>query len=550
MREVKGMERSDYYFRHIIFQKVRVGTRVPLINRDPHNLPIKHKGNEDNVKRGHSLIQGVNYHELKERNFNHNEQIKLMLRSLRGFQRTINTTFAVSNSVNNNVSPHKLLTPITSRQNKVIIDQQQQQQQQPLGLVNNLRKVASSSQIPLPLNDNNGNSSQVSKSLHLTPIKRLQRNQSQSQSLQISKSESKRKLKLLSGVRIKNVFSRTRTGETAETIKNMLLAASQAKKNQNQKTKKTKNETPTPPQPQPLLTPTLPVPKPKRNEDAVITKWDFISKTFGKISLFGVLNGIGVNGYYISRLLRNYFIDYFEKQSIETSMNKDNFYTILSQAFINANTYLKNCKYDCDFSGATGLLLFFPEGHDDIIYCANAGHSKAVAYSHTQSYPLSYEHYPSLISEKERIQQKGGNVNGELITMSSNTLNKIYQQLNARNIDITKYRDEFTNGFRIARTMGCFYWEEAGVIAEPQVVECNLKREDTKAIVIGTDGLWKYLQIDQVGEIVMRYYEENNIFGACKELEETARLKWRKYSKEVDDISVIVLFLQWEKVKV
>lgn len=533
------MERSDYYFKHVIFQKVRVGTRVPLINRDPHNLPIKHKSNEEwnnNMKRNYSLIQGVNYNELKERNFNHNEQIKLMLRSLRGFQKTINTTFAVhNNNITNNVSSHKLLTPIN-----------QQQQQQSLGLVNNLRKVASSSsQILLPINDNTSSSSrQVSKSLHLTPIKRLQRNQSQSQSLQISKSECKRKLKLLSGVRIKNVFSRTRTGETAETIKTMLLAASQAKKKQNQKTKKTKNEnTPL------LLTPTLPVAKPKRNEDAVITKWDFISKTFGKVSLFGVLNGIGINGYYISRLLRNYFIDYFENHSIETSMNKDNFYTILSQAFTNANTFLKNCKYDCDFSGATGLLLFFPEGHDDIIYCANAGHSKAVAYSHTQSYPLSYEHYPSLISEKERIQKKGGNVNGELITMSSNTLNKIYQQLNAKNIDITKYRDEFTNGFKIARTMGCFYWEEAGVIADPQVVECNLKREDTKAIVIGTDGLWKYLQIDQVGEIAMRYYEENNIFGACKELEETARLKWRKYSKEVDDISVIVLFLQWEKVK-
>ena len=206
------MERSDYYFKHIIFQKVRVGTRVPLINRDPHNLPIKHKANEEwnnNMKRNHSLIQGVNYHELKERNFNHNEQIKLMLRSLRGFQKTINTTFAVNNNnIINNISSHKLLTPITSRKNKVIIEQQQQQQ--PLGLINNLRKVASSSQILFPLNDNNGSSSsQVSKSLYLTPIKRLQRNQSQSQSLQISKSESKRKLKLLSGVRIKNVFSRT-----------------------------------------------------------------------------------------------------------------------------------------------------------------------------------------------------------------------------------------------------------------------------------------------------------------------------------------------------
>ena len=67
--------------------------------------------------------------------------------------------------------------------------------------------------------------------------------------------------------------------------------------------------------------------------------------------------------------------------------------------------------------------------------------------------------------------------------------------------------------------------------------------------MIGSDGLWKYLTIDKVGEIVMRYYNENNIFGACKELEETARLKWRKLSKEVDDISLIVIFLQYEKLK-
>ena len=527
------MERSDYYFRHIVFQKARSGTRIPLINRDPHNLPIKHKSVDENTKRNHSLIKGVDYQELKERNFNNNKQIKLMLRSLRRFPKTISTNFVLQNNNTN-----KMLTPLTSRKHRT----------DSLGLVNNLRKVASS-QTLLPSNDGNNrsitNDIKSNKPLHLTPIKRLQRNQSQSLQVSgsiISKSESKRKLKLLSGVRIKNIFYRTRTGETAESIKNMLLAASQGKKNQ--KNKKKQNEL------SPLITnPTLHAPKQKRNDDALITKWDFTSRTFGKVSLFGVLNGIGINGYYVSRLVRNYFIDYFEKHNVETSMNKDNFYTILSEAFANANAFLKSSKYDCDFSGTTGLLLFFPEGHDDTIYCANAGHSKAVAYSHTQAYPLSYEHYPSLISEKERIQKKGGSVNGEVITMSSSTLNKIYQKLNAKNIDITKYREEFTNGFKIARTMGCFYWEEAGVIAEPQVVECNLKREDTKAIVIGTDGLWKYLQIEQVGEIAMRYYEENNIFGACKELEETARLKWRKYSKEVDDISVIVLYLQWEKMK-
>ena len=76
-----------------------------------------------------------------------------------------------------------------------------------------------------------------------------------------------------------------------------------------------------------------------------------------------------------------------------------------------------------------------------------------------------------------------------------------------------------------------------------------MNKEDAKFIVIGTDGLWKYLSSEQAGQIVMRYYDEGNTFGACRELEETSRMRWRKYGKEIDDITAIVIFLHWENYK-
>ena len=66
-------------------------------------------------------------------------------------------------------------------------------------------------------------------------------------------------------------------------------------------------------------------------------------------------------------------------------------------------------------------------------------------------------------------------------------------------------------------------------------------------IVMGTEAFWKYLTKDTVGEIVIRHYNGGNVFAASKELEEAARLKWRKYNKEIDDITVIVIFLKREK---
>jgi serine/threonine protein phosphatase PrpC len=273
---------------------------------------------------------------------------------------------------------------------------------------------------------------------------------------------------------------------------------------------------------------------------------DFTSKTFGKISLFGILHGIGENGSIISRSVRNFIINYFEHSDIETSLNKDNFYTILANVFLNANSFLKNIlseHYDTTTSGTTCQLLFFPNDLTHNVYCVNAGNSKTVLYSYSENVPLSYEHYPSRPCESEYILKHGNNVN--IVTRSVNAMEGSQREQSL----IVKTNNCLIEGFPLSRVLGCFMWEHAGVTADPEVIEANLNKENAKVIVMGTNGLWKYLTKDIVGQIAMRYYEEGNAFAASKDLEETARMKWRKYSKEVDDITVIVIYCKWEKYK-
>lgn len=70
------------------------------------------------------------------------------------------------------------------------------------------------------------------------------------------------------------------------------------------------------------------------------------SAKLGKISIFGVFEDNGYYGKMIISLLINYFIDYFEKSNeMVVCLEKNNFYSILHWAFVNAQNYLiKNQK--------------------------------------------------------------------------------------------------------------------------------------------------------------------------------------------------------------
>jgi serine/threonine protein phosphatase PrpC len=61
--------------------------------------------------------------------------------------------------------------------------------------------------------------------------------------------------------------------------------------------------------------------------------------------------------------------------------------------------------------------------------------------------------------------------------------------------------------------------------------------------VIASDGLWEYVNNEEVVEIVGKYHEKNDCDGTVSELYELSRERWVKFDDYIDDISIIIVFL-------
>ena len=113
-------------------------------------------------------------------------------------------------------------------------------------------------------------------------------------------------------------------------------------------------------------------------------------------------------------------------------------------------------------------------------------------------------------------------------------------------INKKNYIKEFKE-LNLSRSLGDLYCEELGIISEPEIVECNLKKNKGKFIILGTDSLFKYLSNDEILNIIKKYIYLNNGFEACKELEELARERWKKNVRKIEDITFIIIFLDFKR---
>jgi serine/threonine protein phosphatase PrpC len=64
-------------------------------------------------------------------------------------------------------------------------------------------------------------------------------------------------------------------------------------------------------------------------------------------------------------------------------------------------------------------------------------------------------------------------------------------------------------------------------------------------LVIGSDGLFEYLKNSEIVEAVLPFFEENDAQGACDRLVCMANERWQEQGDSVDDISAIVIFVQY-----
>ena len=281
----------------------------------------------------------------------------------------------------------------------------------------------------------------------------------------------------------------------------------------------------------------------KINQDSFISKVNI--NNVKDFNIFGVLDGHGPSGHYISKFaslfIQNYIINHREIKNLSTLESiylklKENNYYIIKQSFISVDQQLKSQNYDSKDSGTTCVLVVQIGNH---IICANVGDSRAIVVldedndkniNQFKVVPLSIDYKPEIPEERNRILMSGGLVE---------------QAVNSFGIRTGPYRifapGEDYPGLAMSRSIGDLEGKNFGVIAEPGIIEYNID-DNTKYIVLCSDGVWEFLSNEHVKETGKLFYLNNNPNDYVEEILKQSVIEWQNNDSIIDDITAIVLY--------
>ena len=194
----------------------------------------------------------------------------------------------------------------------------------------------------------------------------------------------------------------------------------------------------------------------------------------------------------------------------------------------------KQNKFDFNFSGTTCNISF---QFNKYLVNASVGDSRGIIVFDTGDsknqgiQPTSTDHKPDLPGELDRIKMHGGVV--DKITDSFG--NKVGPQR------VWKAGLNYP-GLAMSRSLGDFQAKECGVISSPQIVEYTISSRSTKYLCICSDGVWEFIQNEQVRDLGNAFLIKNDVGGFCSELVKFAVHSWEQFDIIRDDITVVCVF--------
>jgi len=266
----------------------------------------------------------------------------------------------------------------------------------------------------------------------------------------------------------------------------------------------------------------------KENQDAgLVVPYEEKSALF-----VGVYDGHGENGRKVSQFLIKRFPQHMQNGSAFKSGKYDD---AMKGAADVTNNELRRQGFDLSTSGSTGCMLYVTA--DGKLCTGNVGDSRAVRGVPGQpAQALTLDHKPTLPGELQRIRAKGG----------------IVRPLRIDGEDIGPPRvwraREQTPGLCMSRSFGDEIGRGVGVICEPDIDRFEISdppyadASDGQYIVVASDGIWEFLENDDVMEII--YECGGDLTLACDTLIERSRNAWIEEEGEViDDCTAIVLHI-------
>eukprot|EP00928_Gymnodinium_smaydae_P034349 TRINITY_DN24360_c2_g1_i1.p1 TRINITY_DN24360_c2_g1~~TRINITY_DN24360_c2_g1_i1.p1 ORF type:complete len:499 (-),score=110.97 TRINITY_DN24360_c2_g1_i1:81-1493(-) len=184
--------------------------------------------------------------------------------------------------------------------------------------------------------------------------------------------------------------------------------------------------------------------------------------------------------------------------------------------------------WDVQASGSTACAVCWKGTQ---IFTANCGDSRCVI-GQEKDKKLFFEtmdHKPNSDTEKERIEASGGEVRTQ--TYPDGWVNhRIF------------VKGEDYPGLCMARTLGDESVKNYGVIATPEIKECEVEMGKEPFLIIASDGVWEFMDSQFVCKAVAKKIATDGAENTVKKLQREAKKRWKHEEGDYcDDITSILI---------
>ena len=248
-----------------------------------------------------------------------------------------------------------------------------------------------------------------------------------------------------------------------------------------------------------------------------------------------VCDGHGAEGHFVSRFIRQILPeDLSENLKGKDILNETELtHKIITETFLIANEKLiEQEEINSLFSGTTCVsVIYTPER----LLCANIGDSRAVLAREEdgvlKSLPLSRDHKPSEKDEATRILENDGRIqpffeDGEFIGPPRVWL-----------------KEDEVPGLAMTRSFGDRVAATVGTISEPEIKEFPVQEGD-KFMLIASDGVWEFMENEEVMGMIKQFYDQNNLEECCEYIYQESKKRWLKEEEVIDDITMILVVFE------
>ena len=193
--------------------------------------------------------------------------------------------------------------------------------------------------------------------------------------------------------------------------------------------------------------------------------------------------------------------------------------------------------FDVEYSGSTCVSIFLKQKNIKKMYIANVGDSRAIIIKENENkdwvpYQLSRDHKPTEEDEVKRILEYDGEIE-RIEDDDGNWTGPLRVWMKGSD----------GPGLAMTRSFGDEIGSLVGVLPIPEVGEYQIKEED-RAIIIASDGLWEYMTNEEVADIVKKLFNKKDPDYIANELYKESIIKWKLKDYGIDDITIICILLK------